>query len=162
MGYSIQHIRGGDVRIPAENVAKLVADILVRPDEAWWNEPPRSNDLEQLLYNWGILTYAPDDTGDVLVEGIEGGTKAGEDLDYVLDLVARHADPRRVDWIMVGEDGLVWAERFENGEHRTPDVHMVVSEDVLWSGVIGGIPEQGFFSVPGSTEVTMVKGSLGW
>lgn len=91
------------------------------PIDAYEGTPTEVVEAILTGYGFGVLVE-PD---RIEVDGWDGD-KLGSCWDEMWDALAPHAAD--ADWIMVGEDGNVWAERIRDHKHTTHHVNMEVKE----------------------------------
>jgi hypothetical protein len=127
MGYSIRTLRMDDIAIPADGLSTFNENL---PD-AWryrWHDNAKFGDTPEGVQEElaGIGFMADIVEGGVVVNGWDGDKQPWE-WDEILRAIAKAAPSSEAVWIVMGEDGWVWAHVFADGSVSTESVDVIVA-----------------------------------
>lgn len=133
MGYSAEKIAGDSIVINKKKAEQFVN--LLRTGEerfghiSWCDTVDtymarNNNDHEivaiAIMADYGFIQDRDDNSLHLIGWG---GDKIGSSWDDVWDILAQVAD-NEVTWLMIGEDGQIWAEKLANGERNSFSVDL--------------------------------------
>lgn len=125
MGYYAHTIQQqpDEILIPADKVATFWQAI---PQESieWFSEKLEETAEKAVEFLIGLSFNAYERDGSVVVDFFDGKVFSGH-YDHVWQAVAASA-ANPADWVIVGEDGEIWAECVADGQHTTRGVKLVV------------------------------------